>query len=406
MSKSRSRSQSQSQPHSRAQSPQAPSQSQAQPQSRPQAPAAAAAAGGAPAKGQEAAGHGPGAAPRGAEKPAAGDHPSSKKAGAKKPATSKPAAGKPADGGAAHEPVSFLMQLRGWVDALIIAYVLAMFIRTFVVELFKIPTGSMTPTLVGDEAASEYDYDGDGDLDLLLLRHDARTGRQDILHVFLREGDHYEGQLYVTGLPAETLAQLRASGRPRHDMILVNKFLYWFHPPRRGDIIVFKVPDRPELGRENPWNPDTPIYIKRCVGIPGDHVSIAPPAINGVVPWDLPAEDPAARIAPVLPGDPAHIGRLPGHEWHLQAGPARINGAPPSEPPVFARLQHYPGRFAPWNLRVEPQEITVPAGQVLMMGDNSSNSTDGRVWGSVPFENIKGKAIFRYWPLRKASFLE
>ncbi len=282
-----------------------------------------------------------------------------------------------------HAEHGVFMKIRGWVDALVIAYVLAMFIRTYVVELFKIPTGSMTPTLVGDDQTVEFDYDGDGDNDLALFFHG-------VLQVFLRDAGGYSQQIWVENVPPSVWRRLDEQARPRHDMILVNKFCYWFSPPKRGDIIVFKVPDRPELGQANPWNPKTPIFIKRCVGLPGDHIRLLPP-----------------NLEEVSPTNPAHMGTtFAGTELWIEAEPTFVNGLPLSEPDVFQRIDHFPFGFSPRNLRVFTEEHAVPADGYFMMGDNSANSTDSRAWGAVPRENIKGKAIFRYWPLKKISFLD
>jgi signal peptidase I len=290
-----------------------------------------------------------------------------------------------------HAPLSRGMKLRGWVDSLIIAYVLAMFIRTYDVELFKIPTGSMTPTLVGDERAVEHDYTGDQEKDLILFY------RTNLLQVFPRKNKQFTGeQLWVDDLPPSQLRELAQKARARHDMILVNKFLYWFVPPRRGDIIVFKVPNRPELNHSrdpnlrNPWNPKTPIFIKRCAGLPGDHLEIAKPRLRLL---DSPGGTPGG-------------GMFSPRTWRIEAGPAFVNGSPLDDHPVFKRIMHFPFGFSPYNPDVAPQEFSVPEGEVFMMGDNAANSTDSRAWGGVPIANIKGKAIFRYWPVRTFSFLE
>ena len=85
--------------------------------------------------------------------------------------------------------------LREYAEALVIAIVLALIIRMFIVEAFKIPSGSMIPTLL--------------------------------------VGDH----------------------------LLVNKFIYKFREPKRGDIIVFKYPDDPSRN-----------FIKRIIGLPVQRV--------------------------------------------------------------------------------------------------------------------------------------
>jgi signal peptidase I len=118
------------------------------------------------------------------------------------------------------------------------------------------------------------------------------------------------------------------------DRVLVNKFIYRFTEPERGDVIVFKSVEG-----------DGQDLIKRVVGVPGDEIAV-------------------------------------------RAGKLFVNGEPQKEPYVNKK---YPDRsfYAP---------TTVPKDHVFAMGDNRANSQDSRIFGPVPEENIEGEAFLRFWP--------
>jgi len=275
----------------------------------------------------------------------------------------------------------FLGIVREWTDALVIAFLLAMFIRTFVVELFKIPSGSMTPTLVGtavdpygrpQEYVIEWDVDGNGEKDLILDRLQWRYPRY---HVFYRKGGKFVANEERDDLHIPLEARRKAY--VRDDRIVVNKFIYWFRRPRRGEIVVFKVP--PAI-----YQRDKPIYIKRIVGLPGEVVEIRHPHlyINGR-----------------LVEKPEVFQRI---EYVNRFGEAR-NGEGPDYRPAYIKWHVERDGYHRWE---HFDSAKVPPRHYFVLGDNSKSSRDSRDWGAVPENNLKGKAIFRYYPLRVFGFLD
>jgi signal peptidase I len=123
-----------------------------------------------------------------------------------------------------------------------------------------------------------------------------------------------------------------------NEWVMLDKISYLFHDPERGDVIVFKYPRDPSVD-----------YIKRVIGVPGDHV-----VVNG------------------------------GHVY--------VNGHILSEnyiadPPNYA------------------DEQTVPKGYLYVLGDNRDNSGDSHEWGLLPRANVEGRAMFSYWPLPDLTML-
>jgi signal peptidase I len=168
---------------------------------------------------------------------------------------------------------------REYAEALVVAVLLALAIRAFVVQAFVIPSGSMLPTL--------------------------------------RIGDY----------------------------LLVNKFVYFFRPIRRGDIIVFKFPQD-----------ETRDFIKRVIGLPGEQLEIR------------------------------------GRQVFIDGKPLKEPYAVYSEPSQF-------GSSVPYHLG----PIVIPPGHLFMMGDNRDNSLDSRSWGLLDESKVVGEAFIIYFSVRSAD---
>jgi len=127
------------------------------------------------------------------------------------------------------------------------------------------------------------------------------------------------------------------------DRLLVNKFIYYFKKPTRGDIVVFKPPQALNAKYD---------YVKRVIGLPGDKVEI--------------------------------------RESKLY-----INGKEINEPYVVIPMS---SDFGP---------VTVPENSLLVMGDNRNFSFDSRFWPAwLTEDRLVGKAFCIYWPLKDQTLLE
>ena len=128
----------------------------------------------------------------------------------------------------------------------------------------------------------------------------------------------------------------------------------------------------------------------------GDRVVVSKlstdPGRGDIVVFERPANDPAG------PGDPEvlikRVVGLPGETVTAQAGVVYINGSPLQE------------NYLPEGVvTLITGEIKVGDNQLLMLGDNRTNSKDGRVFGPIDKSLVVGRAIFRIWPLGRAGGL-
>ena len=182
------------------------------------------------------------------------------------------------------------------------------------------------------------------------------------------------------------------------DFIIVNKYAYGLRlpvlnrkivatgEPQRGDVVVFRYPLDPSTN-----------FIKRLVGLPGDHVEVRDNriVING---------KPVSLTVDGRYNDGCYLNMsqatelLGAHQHQAIFCPVAIDRAPLLPTCKRSGLRGYVcgDEDAPGFLRTAPWAGEVPAGQYLMMGDNRDNSDDGRSWGFVPEENLVGKAT-RIW---------
>lgn len=149
------------------------------------------------------------------------------------------------------------------------------------------------------------------------------------------------------------------------DHVLAWKCAFWFAEPEAGDIVVFRPP-------EAIYASASPHYIKRVAGPPGRTLELVQE-----------------------PGDNPRFG-------HIYIDGARVN-----EPRWIA--EHAYAMFVKVSEKAgyaEFQKVRVPEDEVYVFGDNTLESSDSRVWGGVPLENLEGRAFYRWWPVGRMGELD
>ncbi|HEX5399960.1 MAG TPA: signal peptidase I [Verrucomicrobiae bacterium] len=341
------------------------------------------------------------------------------------------------------------------VEVLLVALAVAMGIRTFFLQPFKIPTGSMQPTLYGvtsvpDFSPSTIDFSASRQGIESQVRHQIKLRDElQIPDAWGRFKEWFEGVSYLhvvaqndgtlqIGKPLrflifnieQTIAiggksqiiwfppdfgeqpmERRAGLSPDHvyhkgedvikmevtagDHLFVDRLTYNFRRPERGEIVVFETAGIPEEMRHNPpyWDiPNNQFYIKRLVGLGGETISIH--------------QDYLVTGAPVFDGGTVPVGNLVANGRQLTASTPHFenlyafSGVPEGAQTIPFVPNHYYGHAMIRKL-APGHQFQIRPDCFFVMGDNTMNSLDSRFWGDFPESYVIGKSFFVYWPLTK-----
>ena len=319
---------------------------------------------------------------------------------------------------------------QGWfeenVEVMFVAIVIALGLRAYYLQPFRIPTGSMQPTLNGivgtqlPEAEwpsfpvrmAEWVLRGRSYVKLVNDR-DRQLARgpykglgvhdKQFMHFFSKGEIRFldsppltipgpanpSGQ---TGLDSALIEAVNNGGLLKKgvvlmegmidsgDLVLVDKFSYHFRKPDRGEVFVFDtlgikgIKDRsgPQGGGSH--------YIKRLVGVPGDSLSINTPdlLVDGKVTGE-------PGIRKVAEGKPPFKESHQGYVLARRAGPGDTNRI------YLESIGDV--------LKLDKEKVRPGFREYAAMGDNTGNSLDSRYWGTVKEYNLVGPALFALWPI-------
>ena len=273
-----------------------------------------------------------------------------------------------------------------FVEVAMVALSVAMAFRAYFFQPFKIPTGSMQPTLYGIHSVQKdrsfLDLPGIKILKWAVTgaSHKKITvripgqlervgGSKKPGYNLWRVGSHTfnvpSDVMFSPGYDVHAGEVLWEGDVYTGDHVFVNKIIWNFSPPKRDQIMVFKTTGIKGLAQGI-------FYIKRMVGLPNEEISIIPPnlMIN-----DKPVENYFG------------ISREESQKG-LYAGYQLIH--PNARPTSFSNM-----------LYTSQDKIITGDREYVAMGDNTFNSYDGRYWGTVPLENLVGTQFLVYWPVSK-----
>lgn len=320
----------------------------------------------------------------------------------------------------------------GWlednVEVMFVAIVIALGLRAYYLQPFRIPTGSMQPTLNGiigtPLAESEWPSFPKRMIEKVLrgrsyvkvvndqdrrLAVNPRGGVDirdtQVMHFFSRSEIHFMDskplRLPAPYSPCETLglkAALQDAVRnggtlaagtvlcegtiDSGDLVLVNKFSYHFRKPKRGEVFVFDTLGIRGIHERSGEQAAGSHYIKRLCGVPGDTLTIDPP--NLLIDGRIAKE---SGIQKVIAGE-GDYSINPG--GYVPADPRELMG----RDRTISQYLSKPGDQLTLAAQARPGMREYAA-----LGDNTRNSLDSRYWGTVKEFNLVGPALFSLWPI-------
>ena len=280
--------------------------------------------------------------------------------------------------------------LRENLEVLVVAVAVAMAFRCYFLQPFKIPTGSMQPSLYGIHYSEQSGKELMDQGPLRLVKwlvwgewygeitaqtagtfrgpyNKIRTGDGTAIAYFDVGGLQHavpDGMpLTVKSGDEVVTGQIIARGVTINgDHLFVNRVKWNFMKPSRGEVMVFRTD-----GIAIPRLTERTHYIKRMCGLPGDTLTIRAPEliVNGQ------AVQQPRSIRQIEDRAPGYFG------YCLGEGPDAL------------------------FINSVRDTIHLGIGQYLALGDNTQNSLDGRYWGPVPEDNLVGPAMIVYWPFSK-----
>lgn len=305
------------------------------------------------------------------------------------------------------------LHLNGYAEnfeVILVALAVAMAFRCYFFQPFKIPTGSMQPTLYGihTDASTvpglwdkpvlnclKWFVTGDWYTEIRVADGGIVTPISSTLKPgyisFKVAGKIYHipsGAIVQNGMinPNALIDLDKRTGRIKSggllwkgtvkagDHVFVNRLTWNFRKPRRGEVMVFSTTGIPGL-------PEGTHYIKRMCGMPNEEISITPPFIH---------------INGEQINDPYTIRRV-SEKWSL------------SNTERYAGYQLIPSSMetdTKTPLFRNTDVVKLKEDEYYALGDNTMNSRDSRFWGPVPEKRLLGPGAFIYWPFTRFRIID
>jgi len=251
---------------------------------------------------------------------------------------------------------------------IVVLVTLALILKSNTIELFKIPTGSMEPTLYGA----------------------GELGRG--------FGDHILVLRCAYGLNSKVKIPIIGKSLPLPDYRVM---LPGMRMPRVGEVVVFESPVDKRID-----------YIKRCCGTPGDRVYIEDGRVyvNGRVSTNSPSTVTVHYTNQGILCDRFSAVRAGVNEVISKRGDdsikdaLKVNGRSYREVERLVRgefIEFSPTQRVSISSGTVQTEVIVPENSFFMLGDNSAHSSDSRYWGFATVDHLKGKAWVIYLPIKR-----